>query len=100
MVAKVTVSLAEDLLAALDAEAEVRGMSRSAVVAVALDSLLGARAKARAADERGLKISGAVEGMREMAARNPALDGRLPLETLREVRGGAGAVRRRRDGAR
>jgi hypothetical protein len=41
-----------------------------------------------------------VEGMREMAARNPALDGRLPLETLREVRGGAGAVRRRRDGAR
>jgi predicted transcriptional regulator len=93
MVAKVTVSLAEELLVALDAEAAARGVSRSAVVADALETLLGGRSRARAADERGLRISGAIEGMREMAARNPALDGRLPLETLRDARASAGPKR-------
>lgn len=100
MVAKVTVSLAEELLAALDAEAEARGASRSAVVADALEALLGTRVRARAAEERERRISGAVEGMREMAARNPALDGRLPLETLRDVRASGGAARGRGEAGR
>jgi metal-responsive CopG/Arc/MetJ family transcriptional regulator len=90
MVAKVTISLAQELLVTLDAEADARGVSRSAVVADALETLLGARSRARAADQRALTISGAIEGMREMAARNPALDGRVPLETLRDVRGSRG----------
>jgi metal-responsive CopG/Arc/MetJ family transcriptional regulator len=100
VVAKVTVSLTEELLAALDAEAEARGASRSAVVAEALEELLGARTRARAGEERRQRISGAVDGMREMAARNPALDGRLPLEALREVRASGGSARGRKDGAR
>ncbi len=94
MVAKVTVSLAEDLLAALDTEAASRGVSRSAVVADALEVLLGARSRARAVQERGERIAGAIEGMRVMAERNPALDGRVAVEALRDVRGGGGAGRR------
>jgi predicted transcriptional regulator len=100
MVAKVTVSLAGELLAALDAEAAARDASRSAVVAEALEALLGTRVRARAADERGQRIGGAIEGMRQMARRNPALDGRLPLETLRDVRAGGAAPRGRGEAGR
>ncbi len=87
MVAKVTVSLPEDLLARLDAEAEQLGVSRSLLVQEATASYLGKGAEERAAEVRRARILHAIEGMREMAATDPKLDPRPSLEILREIRG-------------
>lgn len=86
MVAKVTVSLPEDLLARLDAEADSLGVSRSLLVQEATASYLGKNADERAAEVRKARVRAAIQGMREMAARNPRLDGRNSLEILREIR--------------
>jgi metal-responsive CopG/Arc/MetJ family transcriptional regulator len=86
MVAKVTVSLPEELLARLDAEAEALGVSRSLLVQEATASYLGETAEDRTATRRRVGVRQAIEGMREMAARNPRLDGRGSIEVLRDVR--------------
>ena len=86
MVAKVTVSLSEELLARLDAEAEALGTSRSFLVQEATASYLGKSQAQRAGEARSARVHAAIAGMREMAAANPRLDGRTSLEILREVR--------------
>lgn len=86
MVAKVTISLSEDLLARLDAEAETLGVSRSLIVQEATASYLSKGARERAAAERRRRIQDSIEGMREMATRNPRRDGRSSLDVLRDVR--------------
>jgi metal-responsive CopG/Arc/MetJ family transcriptional regulator len=86
MVAKVTVSLPDELLARLDAEADALGVSRSLLVQEATASYLGESAQTREAARRGTAVRRSIEGMREMAARNPRLDGRGSAEMLRDVR--------------
>lgn len=93
MVAKVTVSMADELLETLDREADAQGVSRSALVSDALEALLGTALRARAAEERHSLISAAIVGMREMSARNPGLDGRAPQAVLRETRAKGDAAR-------
>jgi metal-responsive CopG/Arc/MetJ family transcriptional regulator len=86
MVAKVTISLPEELLAKLDAEADALGRSRSFVAQEAMAIYLGKTAEQRVDEERRASILSAIEGMREMSARNPMHDGRPSLEILREIR--------------
>jgi predicted transcriptional regulator len=86
MVSRVTISLSDELLARLDAEAEAQGCARSFVAQEAMASYLGKTAEQRAEEERRASIGRAIKGMREMAARNPRLDGRPSLEILREIR--------------
>lgn len=86
MVAKVTISLPEELLEKLDAEADALGRSRSFVAQEAMASYLGKTAEQRVDEARRASIHSAIEGMREIAARNPHLDGRPSLEILREIR--------------
>lgn len=86
MVAKVTISLPEELLEKLDAEADALGRSRSFVAQEAMASYLGKTVEQRVDEARRERIAGAIAGMREMAARNPKHDGRPSLEILREIR--------------
>ncbi len=86
MVAKVTVSLPEDLLARLDAEAESLGISRSLIVQEATASYLGKNSDERAAEVRKARAMRAIERMKEMAATDPRLDGRPSIEILGEIR--------------
>lgn len=86
MRAKVTVSISQDLLAQLDAEAEALGRSRSELVQEAAASYLGQSRDERVTQARRARILAAVDDMRGMAQRHPLLDGRSSLETLRDVR--------------
>ena len=86
MTAKVTISLPDELLTQLDAEAEALGTSRSSVAQEAMAAYLGKTAEQRAEDTRRLRILDAIKTMKEMAARNPVRDGRPTLEILREIR--------------
>jgi predicted transcriptional regulator len=86
MVAKVTISLPEELLARLDAEAESMGASRSFVAQEAMASYLGKTVDQRADEARRARIGKAIDAMRAMSERNPLLDGRPSLEILREIR--------------
>jgi metal-responsive CopG/Arc/MetJ family transcriptional regulator len=86
MRAKVTISLPEELLAKLDAEAATLGVSRSELVQEAAGTYLGQTQEERVEEARRARVRGAIERMQEMADRNPMLDGRPTLEILREVR--------------
>jgi hypothetical protein len=86
MRAKVTISMSEELLAKLDAEAATLGVCRSELVQEATGTYLGQTQEERAEEARRARIREAVEGMRAMADNNPLLDGRPTLEILREVR--------------
>ncbi len=86
MVAKVTISLPEELLEKLDAEASSLGRSRSFVAQEAMVGYLGKTLEQRADDARRARIGRAIEGMRDIAARNPHHDGRPSVEILREIR--------------
>lgn len=86
MTARVTISLPDDLLGRLDAEAAELGESRSFVVQEATARYLSKTREERDADERRARALEAVQEIREMARRNPHLDGRPSLEILREVR--------------
>ncbi len=90
MYAKVTVSLPEELLAAIDADALREGISRSGVVQEAAETYLAG--KAAAAEERYRRGMAAVAAMREMAARPKTRDPRPSLEILRELRANDGFV--------
>jgi Arc/MetJ-type ribon-helix-helix transcriptional regulator len=86
MRAKVTISLPEELLAKLDAEADALGVSRSELVQEATGTYLGQTAEERAEEARRARLRHAMDLMREMADNNPLLDGRPTLEILREIR--------------
>lgn len=82
---KFTISMPQDLLVEIDAEAEARGETRSGVIREASAQYLEHRREEDAAAERRRKVAGAIEIMRELASR-PSLDDRPSLEILRELR--------------
>ena len=86
MRAKVTISLPEEMLVRLDAEADALGVSRSELVQEAAAEYLGQTREQREARARRERILAAVEDMRTMADRHPLLDTRPSLEILREIR--------------
>jgi predicted transcriptional regulator len=82
--AKVTISLSDDLLARLDAEATVLGTTRSALLQDAAASFLARPLRGRADDARRHRVLAAIENMRAMALRNPRLGvrrlGQAPID--------------------
>lgn len=86
MTAKVTISLPNDLLDRLDAEARELGVARSELVQESLATYLGKTAEERKAEARRERMLGALEGMRHFADGRKIHDDRPTLEILREVR--------------
>jgi Arc/MetJ-type ribon-helix-helix transcriptional regulator len=86
MRAKVTISLPEELLAKLDAEATTLGVSRSELVQEAAGTYLGQTQEERAEEARKTRMRNAIERMRTLEDRYPVLDDRPSLEILREIR--------------
>lgn len=88
MVKKVTISLPDALLAAIDAEAETRGVSRSLVVQEASAHYAAHSAEQRADEARRAKALAAVARMRDIAAMPLTGDTRSSADVLREIRAG------------
>jgi predicted transcriptional regulator len=86
MVAKVTISLPEELLEKLDAEADALGRSRSFVAREAMATYLGKTVEQRVEDERRARLAWAIEAMRTFQVGRTIRDDRPTLEILREVR--------------
>lgn len=86
MTARVTISLPDELLDRLDAEADELGVPRSELVQESLASYLGQSAEERAAAIQRTRMREAIERMRTMEQRYPLADTRSGLEVLREVR--------------
>jgi predicted transcriptional regulator len=86
MVAKVTISLPEELLAKLDAEAASVGASRSWVAQEAMASYLGQSTEQREAAARSAKADELIERLRHFEDGLEIRDDRPSLEILREVR--------------
>ena len=86
MTAKVTISLPDELLARLDAEAGELGMARSELVQESLAAYLGKTAEERHAEARQRRMLWALEGMRTFAEDRTVIDDRPTLEILREIR--------------
>lgn len=86
MTARVTISLPDNLLERLDAEAEELGESRSYLVQEATARYLGQTAEERVEEERRARVLGAIESMRAFHVGRRVLDDRPSLEILREVR--------------
>lgn len=87
MTAKVTISLPDELLSRLDAEAHELGVPRSELVQESLATYLGKTAEERQADARRERMLWALEGMRTFEERHPTIyDDRPTLEILREIR--------------
>jgi predicted transcriptional regulator len=86
MTAKVTISLPDELLDLLDAEARELGVPRSELVQESLATYLTKSAEEREAEARRARMLGALEGMRTMHQRYPVYDDRPSLEILREIR--------------
>ena len=85
MVKKITISLSDELLERIDAEAEALGTSRSFIMQEASARYVAMTTDERAAETRRRSIQSAIAGMREMRTW-PALDDRPTLEILREIR--------------
>lgn len=83
--AKFTISMPENLLAEIDAEAEASGTTRSGVIREAAAVYLRQRREADAAAARRVRVRDAMAIMREISA-EPHADSRSTLEILREVR--------------
>lgn len=92
MTAKVTISLSDDLLARLDAEAAALGATRSALLQEAAASFLVRPPKDREDDARRRRVLGAIESIRAMAARNPRLVARPRGQAPIDVRGLGGVL--------
>lgn len=87
MTAKVTISLPDELLARLDAEAGDLGMARSELVQESLAAYLGKTAEERHAEARQRRMLWALEQMEGFEERHPTVyDDRPTLEVLREIR--------------
>jgi predicted transcriptional regulator len=82
--AKVTISLSDDLLARLDAEAAALRTTRSALLQEAAASFLVRAPNDRQDDARRHRVLAAIGNMRAMALRNPRLGvrplGQAPIE--------------------
>jgi predicted transcriptional regulator len=86
MVAKVTISLPEELLAKLDAEAVNAGASRSWVAQEAMAGYLAQSAEQREAAARLAKADELIERLIHFEDGRVIRDNRPSLEILREVR--------------
>lgn len=86
MTARVTISLPDELLVRLDAEAEAAGVPRSELVQESLASYLGKTAEERERDARRVRGLAALESMRTFHIGKEIHDDRPSLEILREVR--------------
>lgn len=86
MTARVTISLSDELLSRLDAEADALGMPRSELVQESLATYLGKTAPERARDAKRARMLDVIEGMRTFHIGREVLDDRPSLEILREVR--------------
>jgi predicted transcriptional regulator len=85
MSAKITISLPEEMLEALDAEARELGESRSLLIQEAAAAYLGKSAEERAKERRKAGVERALALAEELRAM-PSLDGRPSIEILREIR--------------
>jgi hypothetical protein len=91
--ARVTISIPEDLLAEIDADASAAGVSRSAVIQEAAARYVVEKRSVDAAEEHRRSVGQALEGFRKIRE-TPVRDPRPTLELLREIRdhhGGASA---------
>jgi metal-responsive CopG/Arc/MetJ family transcriptional regulator len=86
MTGKVTISLPDELLERVDAEATALGVPRSELVRESLASYLARSRDERATDERRRRVLETVEGMRTFASDDQLHDERPSGEILREVR--------------
>ncbi|MDP2400863.1 MAG: ribbon-helix-helix protein, CopG family [Actinomycetota bacterium] len=86
MTSKVTISLPDELLARLDAEATDLGVARSELVRESLATYLGRTRDERIDDARRARMLEALEGMRNFHVGREVRDDRPSLEILREVR--------------
>ena len=86
MVARVTISLPDELLERLDAEAREAGVPRSELVQESLASYLGKSAEERYEQTRRERMMRALEGMRNFHVGREVRDDRPSLEILREIR--------------
>lgn len=86
MTKRVTISLSDELLERLDADAAAQALSRSELVQESIASYLGTTAEDREREARKRRMLEALEGMRTMRQRLPVRDDRPSLEILREVR--------------
>jgi predicted transcriptional regulator len=86
MVKKVTISLPDELLASLDAEAASLDVTRSGIVQEASAHYLRHTREEREATERRARAERVMSGFAALAAL-PSLDDRPSSEVLREVRG-------------
>lgn len=86
MTARVTISLPDELLVRLDAEATDLGVARSELVQESLAAYLCKTADERADEARRTRMLEALEGMRTLHERHPVLDDRPTLQLLRELR--------------
>jgi len=87
MTAKVTISLPDELLTQLDAEATQLSISRSELVQESVVSYLGKTADERAAEVRQARMARALEALRAFPEGRAVSDDRPALDILREVRG-------------
>ena len=86
MTAKVTISLPDDLLDRLDAEARELGVPRSELVQESLATYLGKSAEERQSEARRVRMLEALEKMRTFSEGRTVYDDRPSLEILREIR--------------
>jgi metal-responsive CopG/Arc/MetJ family transcriptional regulator len=86
MTAKVTISLPDDLLDRLDAEAHELGVPRSELVQESLAAYLGKTAEQRDAEARRARMLEVLEKMRTFSEGRTVYDDRPSLEILREIR--------------
>ncbi|MDP2234233.1 MAG: ribbon-helix-helix domain-containing protein [Actinomycetota bacterium] len=86
MTARVTISLPDDLLGRLDAEADLLGVPRSELVQESLATYLGKSADERNSEARRARMTEAFEGMRTFHVGRKVKDDRPSLEILREIR--------------
>ncbi len=87
--ARITITLPEELVVALDAAAEAGEASRSAIVREATAAYLSERERAEAAEQRRAGVDELARALAEVRATRP-LDDRPVLRILRELRGPLG----------
>lgn len=97
--AKVTISLPDELLARLDDLAELDDLSRSGVVQEAAGEYVARRAATDEAEAWRTAVQSSIDGFRSLSA-SPRLDSPSGLDLLREVRSlpGTGAPSRAKPG--
>jgi metal-responsive CopG/Arc/MetJ family transcriptional regulator len=86
MVARVTVSLSDEVVGLLDAEAAELGVPRSQLVQESIVSYLGKTREERRLDARRRSMIAAMERMRSMQERFGRQDRRSSAHILREIR--------------